>query len=238
MNAQSRNQFSGRISAAVLVSTLVLISLVMPVVARAALPHGDLVVGEGYPIGVPGLMVVDPITGNRTILSDSTHGTGPAFSDPTSITFETDGSLLVADTVAEALFRVDPTTGNRTIISSSTVGSGPSSSFLGARQFGNEILMTGPSVFSVDPATGNRAIVPGGTGTAQFDIAGFFINGTNAVVANTSVGEVDSLNTITGIHTIISGSGVGSGPSLVNIADVEPESSGDLLASLSTVLLH
>ncbi len=56
-----------------------------------------------------GLLVVDPVTGNRSILSDSTHGTGPDFSGALGVTFEPNGMLLVGDNYANELFEVDPT---------------------------------------------------------------------------------------------------------------------------------
>ena len=69
-----------------------------------------------------GLVVVDPVTGNRTILSDNTIGSGPSFTQPEGIAIEPDGDLLVTDPLAgpgphSAIFRVDPATGDRTIIS-------------------------------------------------------------------------------------------------------------------------
>ncbi len=48
-----------------------------------------------------GLLEIDPATGNRTIISDSTHGTGPAIGTGTGfpgiggISFQSDGSMLV-----------------------------------------------------------------------------------------------------------------------------------------------
>jgi hypothetical protein len=104
---------------------------------------GDIIIGAAISASDVGLMVVDPTTGNRTILSDNTHGTGVDFSDPTGVSFASDGSLLVPETVNHTLFRVDPATADRAIISSTNtshpVGTGPTSDFIGARQFGNEI---------------------------------------------------------------------------------------------------
>ena len=58
---------------------------------------------------------VDPVSGNRTIVSDATTGTGPPFVSPTGIAVEADGALVVTDSVL--VVRVDPTTGDRTIVS-------------------------------------------------------------------------------------------------------------------------
>jgi hypothetical protein len=43
--------------------------------ARAGLPTGDIVVTANISAGDSGLMLIDPATGDRTILSDNTHGT-------------------------------------------------------------------------------------------------------------------------------------------------------------------
>ena len=249
MNAQDRNQFSGRMSAVVLVSTLLLTSLGMPVVARAALPAGDIVIGAD--IGATnnfdwGLLLIDPTTGNRTILSDNTVGSGPAFSSViTSVTPATDGSLIVTSeggipnsngVSPGVLFRVDPSTGNRSIISSSTANSGDFSYYIGARSFGSSILMSGYDIVSVDPTTGNRTIVSGasrGSGE-QLGAYGFSIVGTDLFVANSSLGDIVKVDTLTGNRTVVSSASVGTGPGLAGADpipfDVEPDHSGNLLA--------
>ena len=93
----------------------------------AGLPAGDIVISasiSGSSPGDAGLLLVDPTTGDRTILSDNTHGTGPAFYRPQGVSLAPDGSLLVADQGPpntsgrlQAIFRVDPATGDRTVVS-------------------------------------------------------------------------------------------------------------------------
>ena len=114
-----------------------------PSIQAAGLAPGDIVVGAAFTDSDFGLMLVDPVTGNRTILSDNTHGTGPVLSEVSGITFASDGSLLVGDAVAQQLVRIDPITGNRTVISSGSIGTGPTNGFYGARQFGSELVLTG-----------------------------------------------------------------------------------------------
>ena len=145
MKTNMVNCLSDARSAAAIVSTLVLASLVVPRVARAALPPGDLVVGAN--IGASnnfdwGLLLIDPTTGNRTILSDNNIGSGPAFGSViTGVTTATDGSFLVTcefgipnsqGVSPGELFRVDPSTGNRSIISSGSANSGDFSNYIGA----------------------------------------------------------------------------------------------------------
>ena len=201
------------------------------------LQPGDVVVGAGFTASDGGLIVVDPTTGNRTILSDNSHGTGPDFSDPTSVTFASDGSLLVADTVAHELFRVDPTTGNRSIITSTNagnpVGNGPSSSFVGARQFGSELVLSGGALLYVDPATGNRAPIPGGPPSIPGSSEGFALSGTILIYADQSANAIQRLDTVTETVTTVSGGGVGGGPAFGNaLFDVEIDGNNQLLTSI------
>src|SRR5262245_18462185 len=99
-----------------------------PIAMHAApLVPGDLVMAAGIgSAGDAGLIIVDPTTGNRTIISDNTHGTGPDFTSASGVSFASDGSILVMGN--EEIFRVDPATGNRTIISSNS-GPGTGANF-------------------------------------------------------------------------------------------------------------
>jgi hypothetical protein len=158
---------------------------------------GSLVVCDDAAASV---FVVDPVTGNRTVLSgcadepcSSVVGTGIQLIDPTDAV-EAGSSLLVADfragTGNGALLSVNPTTGNRTTLSgcaddacSSIVGSGRN--FQGAasvlRNSSGELfvvdrpqlLSPGPAaVFKVDSATGNRTVLSGCIDAACTSIAG------------------------------------------------------------------
>ena len=85
-------------------------------------------------------MLIDPTTGNRTILSDNTHGTGMPFDNPAGVSVLPNGQLLVTDAglpyeagvplpapdddttplppgTPQRVYLVDPTSGNRTVIS-------------------------------------------------------------------------------------------------------------------------
>jgi hypothetical protein len=105
--------------------------------------------GEDY-----GLMRVDPATGDRTIISDATHGSGPQFDfseaptggPPSGVSRMAGGQLLVSAT--NGLFSVDPATGDRTQITSRPAAD--------AIQVGNQIYaVDGSELFRVDPTTGN-----------------------------------------------------------------------------------
>jgi streptogramin lyase len=65
---------------------------------------------------------VDPVNGNRTIVSEASTDRGPVFKEPRGIAVESNGSLVVADRGLRAVVRVDPVSGNRTIVSNGSTG--------------------------------------------------------------------------------------------------------------------
>lgn len=110
---------------------------------------------------------VDPLTGDRTVLSSDDVGQGPLFDDPRGVAVEADGSVVVMDEGSDQLFRLDPVSGDRTIVSDDDRGDGKP--FFAP--FGIEVAEDGsllvvdntiPGVFRVDPVTGDRTIVSGG----------------------------------------------------------------------------
>jgi hypothetical protein len=89
----------------------------------AVAPDGTLIVVDGCdPIFgcVPAVVRVNPRTGNRTIVSDATRGTGPALIAPLGVAVEANGHLVVIDGKARAVVRIDSSTGDRTIVSGGT----------------------------------------------------------------------------------------------------------------------
>ena len=85
----------------------------------AVAPDGSLVVAD-YGLGV--IVRVNPITGNRSIVSDASTGSGAGILLPYSIAVEADGSIVVADIGLEAILRVNPINGDRTILSDVSTG--------------------------------------------------------------------------------------------------------------------
>jgi hypothetical protein len=211
--------------------------------AAAALQPGDIVVTAEFSRTDVGLMVVDPVTGNRTILSDNTHGIGPAFTAVGGVSLLPNGDLLVGDGNSftslkqSRLIEVDPATGNRTILSGSGVGTGPDfQTVLSGLPYGNSIIAVDQqsqgTLFSVDPTTGNRTILSGnGVGSGPvFSASGTAILGTSAVVAVRSANQLLSVDLTTGDRTIFSGPTVGTGPSFNVPVAVTLGSAGSLIA--------
>lgn len=89
------------------------------------LPDGELA------IGTTGTNVyrVDPATGNASVLSSNSVGSGDPIEDARLVRVSNEGNLFLYDLVSETLFQIDPDTGNRTTISSTNnahpVGDGP-----------------------------------------------------------------------------------------------------------------
>jgi outer membrane protein assembly factor BamB len=104
---------------------------------------------------------VDPSTGNRVIVSDATHGSGPLASPP--IAANPDGSLLASG--GSGLVRIDPVTGVRTPFVDFTAGVGPSIDSMAGLAVGSDgaplVLDTSSTglprqLIRIDPMTSNR----------------------------------------------------------------------------------
>lgn len=179
----------------------------------------------------PAMFLIDPTTGNRTIISDNTHGTGPAFTADYGVTIDSQGDLLVADaganTSGNGTIRVDPVTGNRTVVSSTTG--------LKLAVDGNRILASGGTrLASIDLLTGIATVVSGngvGTGPALSDLAGILTSGQNAIVADFSTSTILNIDLSTGDRSIVSGAGVGGGHTLLNPNELRFEKGGNLLVA-------
>ena len=216
----------------------------------ATLSPGDIVVSQDVPLdSTPGnievaILDVDPLTGDRTVISDNFVGSGPSFlptgvynAEISSLSWQSDGSILAAehgDNVSGGTFgqilRIDPATGNRTLIVDSTT-----TQYFTARQYGNNIMATtgGGELQIINPATGIPTIVSGGGVGSGPDLerpVGFAIAGTNVLVADQTQGLM-SINILTGDRVILSGSGVGTGPAMVNPLDVAVSPGGNLFVS-------
>jgi len=137
------------------------------------------------------LIRVDPATGNRTIFSATSSQSGPELCYPFGgIAIDRDDTFLVPDICHPAVLRVDPMTGNRSYVSGdiggATLGSGPM--FKG--DLYDVALLSDGSLLVTDCLPEPDSPYPGDT--------------LQAVV---------KVNPDTGDRTILSGAGVGSGPS-------------------------
>jgi hypothetical protein len=76
---------------------------------------GALVVVDGACTDAA-VLRVDPVSGDRTVVSGARIGTGPDFEFPQEITVEATGTLVVLH--AGRVLRVDPVSGDRTAVGS------------------------------------------------------------------------------------------------------------------------
>lgn len=179
-------------------------------VTAAGLPAGDIVVAAQISSTDSGLIEINPLTGDRTILSDNTHGTGMPFTAAGIPQVMSNGDLLVADGglpdqtavypddlqpppppgSPSRLYIVDPTTGDRTVISqdafTSKIAQYPTYPQIGL----------GPAFSSLGEArqVGNQIV---------------------AVAENFPFGQLMSVDPANGNRAIISGGNVGSGTQLL-----------------------
>jgi streptogramin lyase len=215
---------------------------------------GNIVVMQGGST-FPAVFSVDPATGNRTVVSSSSVGSGPNFTDLGAIDLDSSGNILVSNVTAgsdDGIWSVDPATGNRTILSNSGNGSG--TNFIVPLGFaldasGNILIADSgvDALFSVDPATGNRTIISSssvGSGPNFGDPYGVALEASgNIVVGDSTLNLLFRVDPMTGDRTIISSSSVGTGtnfiqPLLLVTVIPEPATLGLLLIGGGLALLR
>jgi Ca2+-binding RTX toxin-like protein len=137
-----------------------------------SLSPGDLLVAAPQQ---PGVILVDPVTGQQTAVSDNSINTGTdLFENPTGIVLAPDGTILVTDPNSSggsgALIRVDPATGQQTAVSTNAINAG-TDRFVNPIDLvlepSGSILVVDPesqpdssgAVIRVDPVTGQQTAV-------------------------------------------------------------------------------
>lgn len=207
-----------------------LVPMLMPTRAVAGMLQPGNILVTDLAVEVPGqaaVFKVDHATGDRTVISSSLVGTGPAFI-PTAVMLDDAGMIIAADILANQILRIDPLTGNRTIVSGDSLGSGPmfTAPFDVIRAPDGAILVADGSVLSlgdsskilrVDPITGDRTMVSGegvGTGSESFRTASDMVleSTTTVLVTDGLTNVLFRVDLLTGDRTIVSGLGIGGGP--------------------------
>jgi len=134
----------------------------------------DLVVTDRSDPGTGTVVRIDPATGNRSLVSGSGTGSGPAFDTPFGIDVAANGDIIVADSFG--IVRVDPVTGDRTTISGSGTGTGPDFVRPGELEIepsGNIVVVDAlRSLLRVDPASGDRTVISGCTNAGCSSVTG------------------------------------------------------------------
>ncbi|MBX7184274.1 MAG: hypothetical protein K1Y01_03925, partial [Vicinamibacteria bacterium] len=192
---------------------------------------GKLVVTDGgATTGVfsDAVFLVDPATGNRSILSDDTvPNTSNPLTTPNGIIVHSTQGILVADsTTTDTVTKVDGATGARTIFSSNTVPDGvnPISNPIGLAEDTNGTILlvennttvgANRQLLRLNATTGARTVVSNLSTTLAFSgvaagSAGIFVTST------TTPDSLYQVNASTGAITLISNSNVGDGVLLAN----------------------
>lgn len=198
------------------------------------------------------ILRIDPVTGNRSIVSSNNVGAGPFLGHPWAIGIEADGHILVGTFSPTALLRIDPTTGDRAVLSSQSAGTGPdftTPQSIAVEADGNILFVSGwPGlVYRVDPLTGDRTIASGntiGTGPRLTSSEGIALDSDGEILVadpGNGFGDFTALfrvDPITSNRTIFSGCTgsppppcppVGSGTAFVLPRDLEVEQDGNII---------
>ena len=184
--------------------------------AIAVAADGALLVVDGsdfFNNGLLALVRVDPVTGNRTVLSDATHGTGQQFAAPVAMAVERDDHLVVIS--EKAVVRVHPGTGDRTVVSGCRAVDDHGTCIGGLRGIGPPFVS--PNAIAVE-ASGSLVVVDGPLG--------FTGNSTGQRL-------LMRVHPVTGDRTVLSAPGKGHGPPFVAPVAVAVEADGNLLVTAS-----
>ncbi|MHC4136963.1 MAG: outer membrane protein assembly factor BamB family protein [Planctomycetota bacterium] len=160
------------------------------------------------------LLAVDRATGDRSVVSDATVGSGPALQGRLCV--RADGTrALVLDDGRRALFAIDLATGDRTILSDDTTGGGTffiMPHALAVDTANNRVLVadTGLGLLcAVDLTSGNRSFVAGPF-TSPVGVALDAVDN-RAYVTDDADDALFEVDLATGATTVISMLGTGSG---------------------------
>jgi DNA-binding beta-propeller fold protein YncE len=196
------------------------------------------------------ILAVDPATGDRSVLSSASVGSGPDFTAPSGVTIDPAESILyVTDATADAVFAVDPASGNRSIVSSNGVGAGPELGNPGNIVFdaedGSLIVADGgvfaggatnpPYLLRIDPVSGAREILTSntvGSGPALSFFDGLALEqGGTVLLGQGNTEAVLRVDPLTHDRTTVSQFSVaGTGPEIDELKGLALGSEGELFA--------
>jgi streptogramin lyase len=212
-------------------------------------PRGVAVEADGnllvLDIDLTAVIRVDPVTGDRTVVSDASTGSGPAFETLLGgIAVEADGNVVV--TGAQTVVRVDPVTGDRTVVSDASTGSGPAfgtplgnvslERSIAVEADGNLLVVDSDlaAVIRVDPVTGDRTVVSDastGSGPAfGARLGGIAVEADGNVVV-TGARSVVRVDPVTGDRTVVSDASTGDGIGFIEAFGIAVEADGSLVVT-------
>lgn len=176
-------------------------------------------------------------TGDKTILLDSTTGTGDSPSYASKMAVDNVNNLLYVSDY-NAIFSVNLATLERSIVSNPSTGSGPSLSNIVALSYDsdNEIIYVTEAhqIVTIDPASGDREILADattGTGEPLVEArdAELSNDGTTLYILNSNGTQILTLNTTTGDRSLFIDGRLGGGVKLNSLQNGYLNSSGNAL---------
>lgn len=198
-----------------------------PFLARALVT--DAGVGEGS----GGIVAIDLVSGDRSLLTGPSRGGGPELPEPSQLVVDAFARIDVLDLALDAPVRVEPSSGDRARLAGTTVGSGIALS----RPVSLMPTITGALVadeglralVEVDDASGARRLFSGlGVGSGpelvrpvRIVAGSLFIPAQFAFVADAGLEAIVAVSS-QGARSVFSGPLVGAGPALLGPRDVLP----------------
>lgn len=165
---------------------------------------------------------IDLLSGDRNILSDSAHGSGPDIINASNISLhESSGKIYVVSEFERNVMSVDIVTGDRAIVSDDGVGSGPSLMMpvdIAIYPNGTEAIVLDSmtnKLMKINLVSGNRSEIVGNITGAMMPSSllvnfkeshAFVFSGNNATLLK--------VNLVTGDSEVISSDSVGGGPTI------------------------
>ncbi|MEE9294537.1 MAG: hypothetical protein V3W34_06220, partial [Phycisphaerae bacterium] len=195
-------------------------------------PHrGDLIVSD---VGGEYLLLIDPATGNRSILVGVEVGEGLRPYRPAGLGLRSINRILVGDPLSTVSYQASPWTGNREIVGGCPVGNSMRPTGVLLTQDRSQLLVADwfqDAIIMVDLETGLDQIISGpGVGSgpnfgsplfmAWRDEGRIYVTGGSALL---------SVDVATGNREIVSGQGVGSGQSFSNPTGIVVEDENSVL---------
>ncbi len=188
----------------------------------AELSPGDLIVAD---IGRDVVFQIDPITGDRTVLTGMGVGSGPSLLQVRGVAIDRWGQIYVTDaeSTRRRVVRIDPLSGTRTLVSGIDRGTGPNLAAPFAVAFDSEgelylsDISTGlDAILHIDIRTGDRTIVSSsamGTGPVFGNPTTLAAGASDSLLVGDQVLDgVFSVNVNNGNRTIVSDASRGTGP--------------------------
>jgi streptogramin lyase len=179
---------------------------------------GALVVVDAFANAV---VRMDPRSGDRTLVSDASTGSGLPFGGPVGLAVEANGALVIVDGALAAVLRVDQVGGDRTVVSRVSTGGGfalGSPVGIAVEADGHFVIADSllAAVVRVDPRSGDRTLVSGctdadctqtiGSGPSLGSPVGIAVEASGAlVVVDNALSAVVRVDPRNGSRTLVSG---------------------------------